>query len=464
MRDDRPSVGARAVPAPGSHARSQVVNPDAPGSTVTTIAAVLGRVISLVRAPGGVRAGAILLASSAAVTASSYLYNLICIRWLGPASYGDVAALTAVSTIVFLPLLGVQSALAREVARLRAHGESDAVSRLFRATLRRTTLFGAGVCVLFAAGAPLFAQYVDLGWESVVVTGALIAVGSLMAICQGFLQGLARFGAIGASNAVYASLRPVLVIPLLLLGFGVAGAMAASALAALAGLVLVLRALRDADRGRHVAGVRPRVENFGLVVVGLLAFTLLTNVDLLVAKAFLSEDDAGTYASAALVGKLAAFVPAAAISPVLLPSVTARLQRGEDARDPLRKSLVVAVVFGLALTGVLMVVPESFVAWLFGAGFADATPLLAPSAAAMTIYGILNVHLAFALATGDRPFVRLLGAGVAAQFALFAVLHGSGYQIISAMALAGLPVLVIHEIRSPVAGWRLWRPPRVLER
>jgi O-antigen/teichoic acid export membrane protein len=424
---------------------------------------VLGRVTRLVRAPGGVRAGAILLVSSAGVAVSSYLYNLLCIRWLGPKSYGEVAALTAVSMIVFLPLLGVQAALAREVAQLRARAEADAIGRLFHASVRRTILIVGGFAGALTACAPLLARGVDLASDAVVVTAILIGLGSLLAVCQGFLQGLGRFGVLGAANGVYATLRPVLVIPLLLLGFGVAGAMGASALAAFAGVVLVWFALRDVSRIGPAQAPSVRIEKFGLVVAGLLAFTLLTNLDLLVAKAFLSPEAAGRYASAAIVGKLAAFVPAAAISPVLLPSVTSRLQRGEDAKGPLRKSLIVAVFFGLALTAALLVVPESFVAWSFGSGFASATGLLAPSAAAMTIYGTLNVHLAFALAAGDRPFLWLLGAAVAAQLALFAVLHGSGYQIIAAMALAGLPVIVVHEIRSPVAGWRLWRAPRTLE-
>jgi len=425
---------------------------------------VLGRVTRLVRAPGGVRAGAILLVSSAAVAASSYLYNLICIRWLGPKSYGEVAALTALSMIVFLPLLGVQTALAREVARLRGRAEIAVIRRLFHVSVRRTLLLVAVFGAALTACAPLLAHAIDLSWEAVPVTAVLIGLGSLLAVCQGFLQGLGRFGMLGASNGLYATLRPALVIPLLLLGLGVAGAMAASALAAFGAVGLVFWTLRDL---RHTGPARGRsvvIENFGLIVGGLLAFTILTNVDLLVAKAFLSPEEAGTYASAALVGKLAAFVPAAAISPVLLPSVTSRLQRSEDVRDPLRKSLIVAVAFGLALTGVLLVVPESFVAWSFGSGFANATGLLAPSAAAMTIYGAINVHLAFALAIGDRRFVWLLGAAVALELALFSVLHGSGYQLIAAMALAGLPVIVVHEIRSPAAGWRLWRPPRALER
>jgi O-antigen/teichoic acid export membrane protein len=425
---------------------------------------VLGRVTRLVRAPGGVRAGAILLVSIAAVAASSYLYNLICIRWLGPKSYGEVAALTALSMIVFLPLLGVQTALAREVARLRGGAEAGVIGGLFRVSLRRTSLLVTAFGAALTACAPLLARAFDLAWEAVLVTAVLIGLGTLLAVCQGFLQGLGRFGMLGASNGVYAALRPVLVIPLLLLGLGVSGAMAASAVAALAGMSFAFWVLRDLSRSGSAQARSVRIENFGLAVGGLLAFTILTNADLLVAKASLSAQEAGTYASAALVGKLAAFVPAAAISPVLLPSVTSRLQRGEDVREPLRKSLIVAVAFGLALTGVLFLVPESFVAWSFGPGFANATGLLAPSAAAMTIYGAINVHLAFALAVGDRPFVWLLGAAVTIELTLFAVLHGSGYQLIAAMALAGLPVIVIHEIRSPAAGWRLWRPPRALER
>jgi hypothetical protein len=83
--------------------------------------------------------------------------------------------------------------------------------------------------------------------------------------------------------------------------------------------------------------------------------------------------------------------------------------RARRTHRPLRKSLVVAVLLGLARTGVMIVMPKSFAAWSFRSGSEDAVPLPAPSAAAE-------------------------------------------------------PVLVIRKIRSPVAGWRLWRQPRPLER
>ena len=366
--------------------------------------------------------------------------------------------------IVFLPLSGVQSAISREVAILRAHAADEEITALIRKVARVAGLVAGAAALVVAASAPLLEPLLGLSspW-SVAATALLLGAGSLMTVFQGFLLGLGRFKSMGISLLWYGGLRVAVVMPLLLAGLGVAGAVGASAVAAFVALLVVFRALADYRGSPTARAVRAaRVENFMLVVAGLFAFTLLTNLDVLVAKAYLPPAEAGQYASAALVGKLAAFVPAAAISPVLLPRATERIRRGEDATDALRKSLIAAVCFGLVLTGVCLAVPESFVTWAFGPEFGDAVGLLAPSAAAMTICGALNVHLAFALASGDRIFVWLLGAAAALQAALFTVLHSSGYQIIAAIALSALSALIINEVRSPVAGWRLWLPSRSL--
>ena len=140
---------------------------------------MLGRVTRPLRAQGGVRAGAILLVSSAAFAASSYLYNLLCIRWLGPKSYGEVAALTALSMIVFLPLLGVQTALAREVARLRGPAEAGVIGRLFRVSVRRTSLVVAGFGAALTVGASWLISPA-IGAAAVGVLVLLAVIGSVL--------------------------------------------------------------------------------------------------------------------------------------------------------------------------------------------------------------------------------------------------------------------------------------------
>jgi O-antigen/teichoic acid export membrane protein len=417
-----------------------------------------GRILQRLRTSTGVRASGILLVGTGAALVGAYAYNLLCIRWLRARDYGDVAALTTVATIIHLPLLGVQAALAREVAAFHAAGDENAMHALYRLAFRRAALVTGGVAGLLIVLSPLVAGALNIGSSTSVVAAAfLAATGALLPVAQGFLQGLQRFARIGVGLAAYGLGRPILAMPLLLLGLGVAGALTAATIAAVIAVVISVLGLRGLWARPPRTDVKLELGDFKLVIFGLFAFTVLMNADVLAAKVFLGEDEAGQYASAALVGKLAALLPMGVIAPVLLPQATARLHRGDDARRLVSASLLVTAAFGVLLTAVLFAVPQSFVEWAFGEQFADARDLLAPCAAAMTLYGLINVNLTFAFALRDRQLITVLGLAVPAQVVLFAFLHDSPYQILAATALAALLVIVPHEMRSPVSSWRLMR-------
>jgi O-antigen/teichoic acid export membrane protein len=414
--------------------------------------------LGLLRASTGVRASAVLLAGTAAVLAGAYAYNLVCIRWLGAADYGDVAALTALSTILLLPLLGVQAALAREVAAFRAREDHASVGALLALTLRRGVILSVLAVLGLLAAAPAIAALLNISsLGSVAAAAFLVGTGAALPVLQGFLQGVERFRPISAALVVYGFGRPVFAIPLILAGLGVAGALSAATIAAIVAAGIALWALRDILRGHGRAPVALELGSFKAVIFGLFAFTVLTNADVLAANAFLAESEAGTYSSASLVGKLAALLPAGVLTPVLLPRATARIERGEDASRIVTLALLATAAFGIVLTAVLLAVPESFVTWAFGEQFADARDLLGPCAAVMTLYGLINVNLTFAVALRDSTLIRLLGLAVFGQLVLFGLLHDGPYQLLAATALAALIVIVPHEIRSPVAVWRLLR-------
>jgi O-antigen/teichoic acid export membrane protein len=145
---------------------------------------------------------------------------------------------------------------------------------------------------------------------------------------------------------------------------------------------------------------------------------------------------------------------------VLLPRATARLHRGDDARALVGAALLVTASFGALLTIALLAVPQSFVEWAFGEQFGEARDLLAPCAAVMTLCGLINVNLTFAFALRDQWLIALLGVAVVAEAGLYSVLHGSGYQILAATAIAALLVLLPHELRSPASTWRLFKMAR----
>jgi O-antigen/teichoic acid export membrane protein len=419
---------------------------------------VIRRAFTFLRASAGVRASSQLLLGSVAVLAGAYGYNILCIRWLGARDYGDVAALTALSTIVLLPLLGVQAALAREVSMYRTHGNEAAIAAVLRLTLRRTLLVGGAAALALVAVAPVISSLLSISATASTVSAVVLTfAGSLFPLLQGFLQGLERFGRIALALAVYGLGRPLFAIPILLAGFGVAGAIAAGTVSALAATLIAILAL-GALLSEREADVHIRLTGFWPVIVGLFAFTVLTNADVVAAKAFLDETEAGTYSSASLVGKVAALLPAAVIAPVLLPRATARIERNQDAKAIVSAALLTTAMFGVLLTALLASVPTSLVTWMFGEQFVDARDLLAPCAAVMTLCGLINVNLTFAFALRDAQLVRLLVLGMLVQLVAFGFLHDGPYEILAATAIGALTVIVPHELRSPVAVWRLLRP------
>jgi O-antigen/teichoic acid export membrane protein len=420
---------------------------------------LIGRAVDLLRASSGARASSYLLAGTVASLLGTYAYNLVCIRWLGLKGYGDVAALTALATILLLPLLGVQAAVSRETARFRAAGDVHSEGALLHMTTRRVLVLDAIAIALLVALSPAISSALKIGATASAVAAAfLVGSGVIVPVFQGFLQGAERFGRAALALGVYGVSRPLFAMPLMLLGFGVAGAITGSTVAALVAGAITVAGLGDVYRRHERGKVALELEGFKPVIVGLLAFTILVNADVVVAKAFLDPEEAGTYAAASLVGKLAALLPAGAIAPVLLPRATGRLHRGEDPTRLVSISLAATAAFGVAFTAVLLAVPRSFVEWGFGEEFGDAEDLLAPCAAVMALCGIINVNLTFAFALRDNGLVVLVCAAVAVQAVLFALLHDSAYEILAATALAALFVIVLHELRSPAAMWRLLRP------
>ena len=138
-------------------------------------------------------------------------------------------------------------------------------------------------------------------------------------------------------------MRPILAAILLATGFGVAGAMGATLIAAVVGVTLPLVLLRGwISRDARHPGPVPRAEVARYLIpamVGVLSITSLTTIDVIAAKAVLSDHDAGLYGSASLIGRVILYLPAAIVL-VLLPKVAAREAAGRESRDVLIRAFL----------------------------------------------------------------------------------------------------------------------------
>lgn len=398
----------------------------------------------------GTRAGVLVFIGIGATNLGNVVFHLLSGRILGPALYGEAVSLIAISGLIALPFGGVQYAVARFVADDAARGNADGIAAFVRRALTVSVIVAATVAAIVVLASPLIRELLGITKLSPVLLMALYTFPALLApALWGVAQGLQRFGLLSASMTVGSVARIVLLVALIPLGVGVGAVMGTTlvsgCLALLVPLPLILWWVRRPTHGAHGPATGDVVRYTVPVVIGTLAITSLTTIDLIVAKVALSPYDAGIYGSASLIGRLLLYLPTT-IATVLLPKVISRAALELDTREILHASLAVTGGFSLLGTGLLVVLPKLVVTVTFGDAYDGAIPLIGLFGLAMTVYALLNVQLAYHLGHGRTSMAWLLLGGAVAQLLLYLAVHGSTYQLVTANLVSALAVLLIHEL------------------
>jgi O-antigen/teichoic acid export membrane protein len=394
-------------------------------------------------AVSGVRAGFVVLAGVIALNAGNYLFHLIVARRLGPERYGDLATLVTLSSLVALPLSGVQIWVARYVAQRRAAGRDDSIHWFVRRAGLYLMLVGCAASGLLVLAAWPIQQALGIAsLAAVIVTALTVFPAVLTPLPWGLAQGLERFSLVALAYGCGPVVRLALVFIAFGMGLKVGGAMLATLASMLVALLIPLVALRTwwrpaATPSRDLTRMHA-LRSLTPVMIGLLAITALTSDDVVVAKATLTSHQAGIYGSASLVGRVILYLPAAIIT-VLLPRVAARVAGRRETEDLLYRSLALTLGFCVFGTIVYATIGDEITRLAFGEAYAAAGGLLWLFGVAMTGYALLNVLLIYHLAREESRASWLLLIGAAVQLAAFALIHGSPRQLIGVdIAVAGV--------------------------
>jgi O-antigen/teichoic acid export membrane protein len=402
--------------------------------------------------------GGLLLAPSVGLSYGlHYAYNVVMAAMLGPAAFGALGALLALILLGSVPGIALQAVAARHTALLVAGGDQRV---LWRRLLRLAGWWSVAVAAATIVAGPAGAAWLHLGSPLPMVMVALVLVSTPFSyLSQGVLQGQEAFLGYGVVGVTSALAKLACGFLLVTAGFGVSGAVAGAAigtaLAAAAGLVWV----RRLAGARRAPGATPAPERLGpemvTAVTGLLGLFLLTNLDVPLARHFLSADESGLYALGAVVAKIAFFGPQ-----FVTTLIFARLVTAGDRRRLLAGSAAV-----IAGSGALLVVA---LAWLTGRG--AALPLLGGDYASirgtLPLFAILGSGLALAqlllfeeIAAKARRMGLVLALAALAQATLISVaFHDSIGQIVG----TGLAVTLVLLAAGLVLAWRRGlsaRPP-----
>jgi len=375
----------------------------------------------------------IMLAASSGGGLLNYVYQILMGRMLGPDEYGVLCALLSILYIVSVPAQTLQVTATRTTAFLVEQGGRDSIGL----AVRRMTKW-AGLLALVGLGLSLVCSRGLAGFLRTKSVTPAIMLG-IAASCQllvppfnGALQGCQWFGRLAIAQIGGFVAKLLVAAGLVILGLGVNGAIAGIALGSMCTLGLALWFLRDVVARHGTAQELPATPVYSVLAfltVGLL--TLLYNTDVILAKRFLTAEQAGQYSAATTLAK-ALFFAAAASGGVLFPKLSQDRRGATDIRNRamLKSTLAIAIIMSGAGALILNLFGRFLVTSMFGSQYGEAGGIVGLCAVTFALFTAVYVLAYYHLALARRGVLAILTTGLALQVIGIAMAHGSARGIV----------------------------------
>ncbi len=363
---------------------------------------------------------------------TAYLLSMVSARILDQADFGALGALLGLLVIIATLGISTQALTARRVSTAMASNRAEVEGQ----AIRLSVFVGLGIVVVaFIAAWPvstIFAIPVVA-----VVTGiaslAFVVVGSAaMGIAQGREEHIKlsiAFIANGMGRALGGIVGVVVLQSVTGVGIGILVGCAVGA--AISYQLICPRTF--SKKLTDGIGVE-----FGHVAHALIVLFTLTNIDVLLARIFLTEDLSGEYSVGVLLAKIAFFLPNAIII-VLFPKMSA----GDSTRAVYLATGMTAVL-GLIITSVSLFAGELVIGILGGSQYEELGSEAWLFALEGSAFALVQVLLYARLAAQDRRAVLAVwGALVVLVVIVAGWRHNSVAEIVTRVLFVSLVLTVV---------------------
>lgn len=381
----------------------------------------------------------------------NYLYHLLMGRMLGPVDYGILASLISVSYLLSIPIAAFVLVTVKYVSALRGKKQLATVNYFYRWVNSKVFIFSLIGFLIFLVLSSWIASFLHLNSNMLlIIIGVASLVGIFSSINLATLQGFLRFSWYTIVGIIGVIVKLILAVILVYLGYRVLGAVLAILAGVIVGYGLTLFYVKKIiGRKEEKQGFSGRELGFYALPVffSILAFTSLYTTDIVLARHFLSPQDAGFYAALATLGKIV-FFASNPIVMVMFPMVSERHANGKKYADLLGLSLGLVFLACLGISGVYFLFPKLMINILYGSQYLSASPYLWLFAIFLSLYSLSSLLVNFHLSIKKVKVVILPVIAAAAQIIFISLFHQSLSQIvgvsISILILLLISLLMYH--------------------
>lgn len=400
---------------------------------------------------GLLRGSAGIAVAMAVMNVATYGFQMIAARVMGPTAYGAIAGLMAMLMVIAVLQLGLQATAARRIS-----ASPDHVAQIERVILGVTyrAAFALGAVMLVASPA----VWVLLRLDS-IVPAVLLAIAAvpltIMGGQSGILQGERRWLPLAIVYMGVGVPRVVIGTICILISPTETSAMFGVTLGLVVPALVGWYALR---RGRVPGatsddhGARPMARETLRNSAALLAFFVLSNADIVVARNVLDSHDAGLYAGGLILTKAVLFLPQFVVV-LAFPSMSTV----EERRRALLRSLGAVFALGVACTVGALALSSTAMVFVGGDDYSDVQSRLWLFAVLGTLLSMLQLLVYSVVARQGTRSAYLVWLAVVALLAGSPSLGSLGglvamVTVIDAALFALLLALSLWRMRNPAPG------------
>ena len=406
-----------------------------------------------------------MLASFGGTSVLNYGFSLVMGWLLLPGDFGWLAFVQATILVGGLVLQqGFTWSLARSVANANGSKRDALVRGTLVTNLVLALAMGTALACLFAAG-PL-RPGLETGVVAAIVALSFLFI-SLAATARGCAQGSERFAMVASLQVTEIVCKVLAGTALVLLGFGVTGAVAGFLIGGLAATTLGFYYLICRLRVRLWGGIElPTLHLAGPMFIALLGLSLLLNLDVIALK-LLTQERAlvGYYQAGIVLANAPYYLVTVGFVQVLFVRL-ARLKNIPATREAVGEALSVIVTLILPIEMVMMIVPEQALLALFPDAYASGAPalrLLALGNALLILAAVLSAAFQ-AVGRAKVPALVLLAVVLLESLVLRMIVPTRGatgaasvFATAAAIALLALGTVYLREANletiKRVAAW-----------
>lgn len=337
-----------------------------------------------------------------------FVYHFISGRLLGRVYYGDLAAIISILGLVSIFEVSFGLTVVKFIASSKNKNETANFIKWFNLWSLYGGVLMAALSFLLA---PFLIEFLNLRQSlALYVLSPLFWFAVVTYTQRSILQGLLSFGRFVLSLFLESVVKIAATVALVLAGMLVFGAMLGMLASAVVSLLFTWFSLKGFLAGKRgkMPNIRPLLKYSLPVFVQGLAFTSLYSTDLILVKHFFAADQAGIYASLAVLGRVALFL-SAPVSQFMFPVVAQRFSRQERYHKVFYLALILAVLMTLPIIGAYYLFPKLIIEILYGSQFIEGAGFLWLFGLSMGILSLATLLAYFYFSLGKTvvvfPFV-----------------------------------------------------------